>query len=373
MPKWNRRVGPAAGHTSHFPCRTGTSNRWPVSRRPTSSGAAFLTMAGSRTSTARTIRPVACWVKKRRYASTSGSSGTAVVLPKGSPTSAEGSKEEAVAEYIRVASLAEVPEGELRGFELAAGRIAVAHVENELFALGDECTHEGCLLSEGEVDESADTVVCACHGSAFDLRTGEPVEGPAKDPVPTFPVRLVEGWIELVPLVAGGDACAWGEAPDERRAATAGRRHLRGLRRSDEAQAPAGLLEPVRPGAAPQGLRHIGVRPHRDDRSGVSGAGPRIGQAVRPMDAGRRGMAGVRRAPLVPPGRVRERGRDDAAGETPRIGRRAVRDRGGAVLLRRHADHRLPRHRAPCGRGWSAAGRQGRLREAVRRRPGFGP
>ena len=110
-----------------------------------------------------------------------------------------------MAEYIRVASLAEVPEGELRGFELAGGRIAVAHVENELFALGDECTHEGCLLSEGEVDESADTVVCACHGSAFDLRTGEPVEGPAQDPVPTFPVRLVEGWIELVPIAAGGD------------------------------------------------------------------------------------------------------------------------------------------------------------------------
>lgn len=120
--------------------------------------------------------------------------------------SAEGSKEEAVADYIRVASLAEVPEGELRGFELATGRIAVAHVENELFALGDECTHEGCLLSDGEIDESADTVVCACHGSAFDLRTGEPVEGPAQDPVPTFPVRLVEGWIELVPIAAGGDA-----------------------------------------------------------------------------------------------------------------------------------------------------------------------
>jgi 3-phenylpropionate/trans-cinnamate dioxygenase ferredoxin subunit len=121
------------------------------------------------------------------------------VLPK-------GAKEGAVAEYIRVASLAEVPEGELRGFELPAGRIAVAHVENELFALGDECTHEGCLLSEGEVDESADTVVCPCHGSAFDLRTGEPVEGPAQDPVPTYPVRLQEGWIELMPIPAGGDA-----------------------------------------------------------------------------------------------------------------------------------------------------------------------
>ncbi len=105
-----------------------------------------------------------------------------------------------MAGYTRVASLAEVPEGELRSYELPVGRVAVAHIENELFALGDECTHEGCLLSEGEIDEAADTVVCPCHGSAFDLRTGEPVEGPAEDPVPVYPLRVDDGWIEILPV-----------------------------------------------------------------------------------------------------------------------------------------------------------------------------
>jgi len=111
-----------------------------------------------------------------------------------------------MADYIRVGAVAEVAHGELRCYDLPPGRVAVAHIENELFALGDECTHEGCLLSEGEVDESADTVVCACHGSAFDLRSGEPVEGPAQDPVPTYTVRLQEGWIELMPVPTGGEA-----------------------------------------------------------------------------------------------------------------------------------------------------------------------
>ena len=109
-----------------------------------------------------------------------------------------------MADYIRVGAVAEVPDGELRSYELPPGRVAVAHIENELFALGDECTHEGCLLSEGELDDVADTVVCPCHGSAFDLRTGEPVEGPAEDPVPVYPVRVEEGWIEVLP-VAGGE------------------------------------------------------------------------------------------------------------------------------------------------------------------------
>ncbi len=102
--------------------------------------------------------------------------------------------------FLRVASIAEIPRGEIRAFDLATGRVALAHVENELFAFGDECTHAGCSLAEGRLDEGEDTVVCPCHGSAFDLRTGEPIAGPAEDPVPVFPVRVSEGWVELRPI-----------------------------------------------------------------------------------------------------------------------------------------------------------------------------
>jgi 3-phenylpropionate/trans-cinnamate dioxygenase ferredoxin subunit len=101
--------------------------------------------------------------------------------------------------FRRVASVAEVPEGELRAYDMPTGRVAVAHVENEVFAFGDECTHEGCSLAEGQLGGNEDPVVCPCHGSEFDLRTGEPVQGPAEDPVPVFPVRVDDGWIEIGP------------------------------------------------------------------------------------------------------------------------------------------------------------------------------
>lgn len=102
--------------------------------------------------------------------------------------------------FVRVASLAEIPEGELRAFDLPWTRIAIAHVENELFVFGDECTHEGCSLAEGELGEAEETVICPCHASEFDLRTGEPVEGPAEDPVPRFAVRATDdGWVEVGP------------------------------------------------------------------------------------------------------------------------------------------------------------------------------
>src|SRR3990172_966035 len=65
-------------------------------------------------------------------------------------------------DFQRIGSLAEVPEGELRAFDLPGVRVAIAHVENELFAFGDECTHEGCSLAEGRLGEKEETVVCPC-------------------------------------------------------------------------------------------------------------------------------------------------------------------------------------------------------------------
>jgi len=101
-------------------------------------------------------------------------------------------------DYTRVGAMAEIPEGEMRVFDTTAGRVAVAHVEHRLYAFGDECTHMGCSLSEtGTFDDRAATVECQCHGSVFDVETGEPVEGPAEDPVPVFRTREVDGWVEV--------------------------------------------------------------------------------------------------------------------------------------------------------------------------------
>jgi 3-phenylpropionate/trans-cinnamate dioxygenase ferredoxin subunit len=102
-------------------------------------------------------------------------------------------------EFIRVGSIAEIPEGEVRAYDLPAGRVAVAHMEHRLFAFGDECTHQGCSLSEGGFDDREGTVECPCHGSVFDVETGEPLDGPAQDPLPIHPVREVDGWVEVSP------------------------------------------------------------------------------------------------------------------------------------------------------------------------------
>jgi 3-phenylpropionate/trans-cinnamate dioxygenase ferredoxin subunit len=93
----------------------------------------------------------------------------------------------------------EIPDGELRAFETPMGKVAVAHLANQLFALADTCTHEGCSLAEGDLSDKDLAVECPCHGSVFDLATGEPLEGPAADPVSVFVVKEEDGWIEVAP------------------------------------------------------------------------------------------------------------------------------------------------------------------------------
>jgi 3-phenylpropionate/trans-cinnamate dioxygenase ferredoxin component len=100
-------------------------------------------------------------------------------------------------DFVRVGAMGEIPEGEARAYDTPAGRIAVTHDEAHLYAFGDGCTHQGCSLAEGEFDDRRATITCASDGSVFDVETGEPIEGPAIDPVPVFHARLVEGWIEV--------------------------------------------------------------------------------------------------------------------------------------------------------------------------------
>jgi nitrite reductase/ring-hydroxylating ferredoxin subunit/uncharacterized membrane protein len=66
---------------------------------------------------------------------------------------------------------------------------------DEVLALHDRCSHRGCSLASGEIEDGA--VVCPCHGSRFDLRSGAVQRGPATAPQPVLETRTRAGHIEL--------------------------------------------------------------------------------------------------------------------------------------------------------------------------------
>ena len=100
-----------------------------------------------------------------------------------------------MSDWVKVADAGDVPEGEMRSYTVAGRTAAVANVEGDLQAFDDTCTHQGCSLSEGELDGTI--VECPCHGGQFDVTTGEAVGGPPDDPVDVFDVLEEEGELRV--------------------------------------------------------------------------------------------------------------------------------------------------------------------------------
>ena len=98
---------------------------------------------------------------------------------------------------VRVAELADLEPGTARRVEVDGAGVALVRLGDDVYAIGDRCSHADVSLSGGDVDEDECTLECPKHGSAFDLRTGEPQSLPALRPVPTWAVTVRDGQIYL--------------------------------------------------------------------------------------------------------------------------------------------------------------------------------
>jgi cytochrome P450/nitrite reductase/ring-hydroxylating ferredoxin subunit len=101
------------------------------------------------------------------------------------------------------------PAGTLRRVEVEERAVCLARTDDAWLAFDDTCTHEECSLAEGELD--GEVVICPCHGSEFDVRTGDVVTPPALDPLPIYEAR-VDGGTLFVRLAPAPDAVAGASA-----------------------------------------------------------------------------------------------------------------------------------------------------------------
>ena len=100
-----------------------------------------------------------------------------------------------MAEFVTVAGVDDIEEGELRAFDARGARIAVANVAGAFHAFDDTCTHRQCSLAAGDLEDT--TVICPCHGSEFDVTSGAVLRGPAREPVETYETRLEQDSLEI--------------------------------------------------------------------------------------------------------------------------------------------------------------------------------
>lgn len=89
---------------------------------------------------------------------------------------------------VAVAPLTAFAPNTAHAHEVAGHELVFVRNGDDVYALDDLCSHAEVALSEGEVDGCF--IECWMHGSAFDVRTGEPNCPPATKPVRTYPVSI---------------------------------------------------------------------------------------------------------------------------------------------------------------------------------------
>jgi 3-phenylpropionate/trans-cinnamate dioxygenase ferredoxin component len=100
-----------------------------------------------------------------------------------------------MSEWIDVAAENELAPGTWRTIDVDGTDVAVFNLDGAYYAIEDVCTHDGGVLTGGEVD--GDVIVCPRHGARFSIRTGEVLAPPAYEDVPTFPVRIEAGIVQV--------------------------------------------------------------------------------------------------------------------------------------------------------------------------------
>jgi nitrite reductase/ring-hydroxylating ferredoxin subunit len=105
-------------------------------------------------------------------------------------------------------ALAELPRGRMRCVRVAGRDVLICHPrEGGVYAVDNICTHALARMDEGRLRGSR--LICPLHGASFDVRDGRVLSAPATRPLPSYPVRVVAGMIEVAieaekPAEAGG-------------------------------------------------------------------------------------------------------------------------------------------------------------------------
>jgi 3-phenylpropionate/trans-cinnamate dioxygenase ferredoxin subunit len=97
--------------------------------------------------------------------------------------------------FVRVARVDDILSGALLRVEVAGALICLANVGGHIYAVSDDCPHIGGALSDGELEGCM--LTCPVHLARFDVRDGHVLRGPAREDVPSYPVRVEQGEIYI--------------------------------------------------------------------------------------------------------------------------------------------------------------------------------
>ncbi|WP_026601262.1 non-heme iron oxygenase ferredoxin subunit [Methylomonas sp. 11b] len=100
-----------------------------------------------------------------------------------------------MSDWIDVVAESALANGEHVLVDVDGTDVAIFKIDDQFYAIEDVCTHDGAEIASGELD--GDEIVCPRHGARFCVKTGAVKCAPAYEDVATFPVRIVDGRIQV--------------------------------------------------------------------------------------------------------------------------------------------------------------------------------
>ncbi len=98
--------------------------------------------------------------------------------------------------WIDVCAADEVPEGGTLLVHAQGERICLYELGGQVFATHDRCTHASASLADGFITEDG-AIECPIHMGTFDIRTGKALTAPCTIDLRTYPVRVVDGRVQV--------------------------------------------------------------------------------------------------------------------------------------------------------------------------------
>ena len=100
-------------------------------------------------------------------------------------------------QFLELGPLADFEPDSARRVDVDGHRLAVIRLDDDVYVIGDECSHADYSLAEGELDASDKTIECWKHGSTFSLESGEPTCLPATKSVPVYTVHVDDDTVKV--------------------------------------------------------------------------------------------------------------------------------------------------------------------------------
>ena len=97
----------------------------------------------------------------------------------------------------------DIASGQSHVMETPDGPVALFNIDGQFYAMDNLCSHEELPIFQSGADDEdilmmdSGEIICPHHGAHFCPRTGDALSPPAYEPLRTYPVRVVDGIVQI--------------------------------------------------------------------------------------------------------------------------------------------------------------------------------